>query len=196
MITLLKKGGRYVWEALDDYRPITLLNTKIKILSRVLANHLQLVINDLIGPEQTYAVKGRSIQGNLHLVCEVPEGIKDGTEAALINLDQPKAFDRVDHQFMASVLEIARFKFRRWISMMYHNPRVVVQVNRKRLRAFAIEWSLRHSCPLSPLLYVLALESLNEQIQPCTVSLLLALLQQRSLRSSMISPSLCSTTWT
>ena len=27
VITLLKKGGRHVWEGLDDYRPITLLNT-------------------------------------------------------------------------------------------------------------------------------------------------------------------------
>ena len=26
VITLLKKGGRHVWEDLDDYRPITLLN--------------------------------------------------------------------------------------------------------------------------------------------------------------------------
>ena len=27
VIPLLKKGGRYVWAELDDYRPITLLNT-------------------------------------------------------------------------------------------------------------------------------------------------------------------------
>ena len=27
MITLLKKGDRHVWEGLDDYMPITLLNT-------------------------------------------------------------------------------------------------------------------------------------------------------------------------
>ena len=26
VITLLKKGGRHIWEGLDDYRPITLLN--------------------------------------------------------------------------------------------------------------------------------------------------------------------------
>ena len=38
VITLLKKGGRHVWEGLDDYRPITLLNTELKILARVLAN--------------------------------------------------------------------------------------------------------------------------------------------------------------
>ena len=68
VITLLKKGGRHVWEGLDDYRPITLLNTELKILARVLANRLQLVISDLIGSEQTFAVKGRSIQDNLHLI--------------------------------------------------------------------------------------------------------------------------------
>ena len=88
VITLLKKGGRHVWEGLDDYRPITLLNTELKILARVLANRLQLVISDLIGPEQTFAVKGRSIQNNLHLIREVLEGIKDDTESTLISLDQ------------------------------------------------------------------------------------------------------------
>ena len=44
VITLLKKKGKHVWEGLDDYRPITLLNTELKILTRVLANRLQLII--------------------------------------------------------------------------------------------------------------------------------------------------------
>ena len=124
MITLLKKGGRYVWEGLDDYRHITLLNTELKILARVLANRLQLVIRDLIGPEQTFAVKERSTQDNMHLIREVLEGIEDGTEAVLISLDQSKAFfDRVDHRVLVTVLETAGFQleFCRWISMMYHN---------------------------------------------------------------------------
>ena len=30
VITLLKKGGKHVWEGLDDYRPITLLKTELK----------------------------------------------------------------------------------------------------------------------------------------------------------------------
>ena len=128
VITLLKKGGKHVWESLDDYRPITLLNTELKILARVLGNRLQLVINDLIGPEQTNALKGRSIQDNLHLIREVLEGIEDGTEAVLISSDEAKAFDRVDHRFLATVLETAEFQpeFRRWISMMYHNQQAVV----------------------------------------------------------------------
>ena len=112
VITLLKKGGRHVWVGLDDYRPITLLNTELKTLAWVLANHLQLIISDLIGPEQTYVENGRSIQDNPHLICEVLEEIEDGTEAVLSNLDQSKAFDWVDHRFLASVLETAGFKLR------------------------------------------------------------------------------------
>ena len=80
MITLLKKDGRHVWVDLDDYKPIILLNTE-------LANRLQLVICDLIGPEQNYAITGRSIQNNLHLVREVLRGLKYDTKATLINLD-------------------------------------------------------------------------------------------------------------
>ena len=61
VIILLKKGGRHVWKELDDKRSITLLNTELKIWAQVLTNLLQLVINDLIGPAQNYAMKGRSI---------------------------------------------------------------------------------------------------------------------------------------
>ena len=167
VITLLKKGGQQVGEGLDDYRPITLLYIELKILAWVLANRLQRVISDLIDPEQTFAVKGRSIQDNLHLIREVLEGIEDDIEASLVSLDQSKDFDRADHRFLATVLETAGFKpeFRRWISMMYHIPQAVVQVNGRRSGAFVIERSVRQGCPLSPLLYVLALEPLHRKLR-------------------------------
>ena len=78
-------------------------------------------------------MKGRSVKDNLHLVREILEGLKDNTEAALINLDHSKAFERVDHRFLATVLETAGFKseFRKWISMLYHNPLAVMQVSGK-----------------------------------------------------------------
>ena len=112
-------------------------------------------------------MKGRSIQDNLHLVRQILEGIKDDSEAALINLDQSKAFDRVDHQFLATALETAGFEpeFRKWISMLYHKPQAVVQVNGRRSRAFAIERSVRQGCPSSPFLYVLALEPLLRELR-------------------------------
>ena len=87
-----------------------MLNTELKILARVLANRLQLFIIILVGSELNYAVKRRSTEDNLHLVREVLEGIKDGTKAALINLDQSKAFDKVDHRFLVTVLYTTWFK--------------------------------------------------------------------------------------
>ena len=109
VIALLKKESRHGRGELDDYRSITLLNTELKILARVLVKRLQLVISEMVGPKQNYAVKGRSIQDILHLVRQILEGIEDDTEAALINLDQSKAFDRVEHRFLVSVLETAVF---------------------------------------------------------------------------------------
>ena len=49
--------------------------------------------------------------------------------------------------------------------MMYHNPQAVVQVNGRRSEVFAIERSVRQGCPLSPLLYVLALEPLLRRLR-------------------------------
>ena len=85
----------------------------------------------------------------------------------LISLDQSKAFDRVDHRFLWTVLETAGFQleFRERIGVMYHNPQAVVQVNGRRSGAFAIELSVRLGCPLSPLLYVLALEPLLRRLR-------------------------------
>ena len=105
-------------------------------------------------------MEGSTIQDNILLIREVLKGIEDVTEAALISLDQSKAFSRIYHWFLASVLEIVGFQleFRRWISMMYHNPQPVVQVNERRSRGFAIKRSVRQGCLLFPLLYVLALE--------------------------------------
>ena len=70
--------------------------------------------------EQNYAVKGRSIQNNLDLICKTIEGIEDDTRAALNNLDQSKAFDRVNHRFLAAVLETVGFEpeLHRWINIL------------------------------------------------------------------------------
>ena len=150
-----KKGGG---DGIDNYRPLTMLNTELKILAKVLAGRLQAVLASLIGPEQTCAVKGRTIQDNLHLVRLIIE--KVDSDAALINLDQSKAFDRVDHRFLEAVLSAAGFGpyFRSWIRLLYASPGALVEVNGVRSKSFLLSRSIRQGCPLSPLLYVLALE--------------------------------------
>ena len=98
---------------------------------------------------------------------EVREVLEDGIEAALINLDQSKAFDKVDHRFLATVLKTARFRqeFCKWISMMYHNPQAVLLVKGNHSEAFVIEQSVQQGCSLSPLFYVHALDPLVRRLR-------------------------------
>ena len=49
--------------------------------------------------------------------------------------------------------------------MLYRNPQAVVLVNGRCSEAFAIERSVWQDCPLSPLLYVLALEPLLRNLR-------------------------------
>lgn len=51
---------------IDNFRHITLLNAEFKILAKVLAIRLSLVVVDLIGAAQTCAIPKLSIHNNLH----------------------------------------------------------------------------------------------------------------------------------
>ena len=92
VITLLKKGGMHVWEVLDDYRPKTLLNTGLS--ESFTACHLR---SD--GPRADLRCERKIYPRQSALDSRGSRGDRRGTEAALISLDQSKAFDRVDHRF-------------------------------------------------------------------------------------------------
>ena len=145
-------------DGISNFRSLRMLNTDLKILAKILENRLQTVLPSLICPEQTCAVKGRTIQDSLYLVRTIVEKV-DGN-AVLINLDQSKAFDRVDHAFLEAVLSAAGFglHFRTWIRLLYVSPEVVVEVNEVRLEPFTLTRSICQGCPLSPMLYILVLE--------------------------------------
>ena len=151
IVKLLRKN-KHGGDGISNFRPLTMLNTDLKILAKILANRLQTILPSLICPEQTCAVKGRTIQDSLHLVRTIVEKV-DGN-AALINLYQSKAFDRVDHAFLGAVLPVAGFglHFRSWIRLLYASPGVVVEVNGVRSVPFTLTRSIRQGCPLSPIL--------------------------------------------
>ena len=103
-------------------------------------------------------MKGRTIQDSLHLVHMIVEKV-DGN-ATLINLDQSKAFDRVDHGFLEAALSVDGFRlhFRTWIRLLYVSPGVMVEVNGVRSEPFTLTHSIHQGCRLLPMLYILALE--------------------------------------
>lgn len=102
-------------------------------------------------------VLNRLIQDNLHLVRRVIEKING--EAVLINLDQSKALDRVDHCFLKPVLSVTRFKpyFCSKIHFLDVSPGSMVKVNRVKSKFFILSRYICQSCPTFLLFYVLAL---------------------------------------
>lgn len=87
-----------------------MLNTDLKILAKVLANRLKNVLPTIIMTNQAYGVRGRDIaditSGIRDIISYLNETQEDGY---VVNLDFEKAFDRVEHDFLFSILE--RFGF-------------------------------------------------------------------------------------
>ena len=95
--------------------------------------------------------------------------------AAILSLDQEKAFDRVDWGFLLSTLRHMGFgpSFVSWVKLLYSNISSTVLVNGYTCAPFQPSRGVRQGCPLSPLLYVISIETLaaNLRSRPSIVGL-------------------------
>ncbi|CAM2096336.1 unnamed protein product [Caretta caretta] len=116
---------------------------------------------DVIHPDQTYTVPGRSIFDNLFLVRDLLElGRRDGLSFALLSLDQEKAFDRVDHGYLLSTLQAFGFgpQFVSFLRVLYASAECLVRLNWTLTEPVSFGRGVRQGCPLSGQLYALAIE--------------------------------------
>lgn len=166
VITLLyKKGDR---TRLKNWRPITLLTTDYKILSKALANRLRDVLHLLVHSDQTACIPGRTINDNVSLIRDAINFANEtNTPLALVAIDQLKAFDRVSHSFLHKVLTKFGFgpTFRRWIQTLYTSTTSTVKVNGWLTKFINMERGLRQGCALSMPLYILTAEILAIHIR-------------------------------
>ena len=159
-----KKNGR---QFMKNYRPISLLNTDLKIITKALAIRLATVLKKLINDSQK-CVKGRRITDNIHYIQDLIDDIlNENVEAAFIMVDQEKAFDRISHKFLFKTLKHYGFgnNFIKWIQIIYKDATSRVKVNGFLTDSIEIHRGVRQGCPLSALLYVLCLEVLTTNIR-------------------------------
>ena len=166
VITLIyKKGDR---TKLANWRPVSLLTTDYKILTKVLANRLTTVLPTLIHTDQTACVRGRTINDNVSLIRDaIIHANKTNKALAVISVDQLKAFDRVNHDFLIKTLTKFGFgpQYIRWIQTLYTNITSTVKVNGWFTAYIDLQRGLRQGCPLSAPLYILTAEILAIHIR-------------------------------
>ncbi len=160
-ITLIPKGGKDLLQC-SSYRPISLLNTDYKVLSKILSTRLEKVISQIISPDQTgFILNGHSSSNLRRLLNIVYSSPSDSPEMA-IALDAEKAFDRVEWQYLFFTLKTFGLddSFISWIKLLYSHPMASVITNGQRSEFFSLNRGTRQGCSLSPLLFAIAIEPL------------------------------------
>ncbi len=93
---------------------------------------MQKVIKNIIHNDQTAYIKGRYIVSNIRIIDDILEYYEGkNSTGALIFLDFEKAFDSVNWYFMFKVIDKFNFgeNFRKWIKLLYTDPKISVKNN-------------------------------------------------------------------
>ncbi len=102
IILLFKKGHK---DQLENYHPISLINTDYKILAYILVGRLSPHLESLISQNQTAYMPGRFIGNNIQSVQDlISNWERNNPDGLILFLDFRKAFDTVSHKFLFRLL--------------------------------------------------------------------------------------------
>ena len=160
-------------EDIKDLRPISLVGGLYKILSKVLANRIKGVMNQVISKSQNAFVEGRQILDVVLIANELVDSSLRRKKCGLVcKLDIEKAYDSINWEFLYQVLGRMGFGSRwlTWIKWCISTASFSILINGSPAGFFPSTRGLRQGDPLSPYLFVIGMEALGMEALSCMIN--------------------------
>ena len=167
VITLVPK--RPPLDEIENYRPISLLNTDLKILTRVISSRLKPFMSKILHPTQ-FAQPGQDINLLNSQIRDILYDMETSeSDSFFVSVDFKGAFDKVSHCFLFKVLEKIGFQpsFVNFIKALYHSAASVIYVNGHKTKKIKLKSGIRQGCTLSRDMFTLALDPLLQFLNIC-----------------------------